>query len=65
MEIFLRRRGLYGIAMAIEVEPTTTIENSKNLNQMDEAYRALYMNISPELIFIFLLAKLPMNFVPP
>ena len=37
--------------MAMKVEPTTAIENSKYLNQMDEAYGALCMNISPELLF--------------
>ena len=65
MDIFLRSRGLYRISMATEFEPTTAIENSKYLNQMDEAYRALYMNISAQLLFIFLLTKLPMNFGPP
>ena len=46
MEIFLRSKGLYRIAMAMEVEPTTAIEKAKYLNQMDEAYEALCMNIS-------------------
>ena len=51
MEIFLRRKGLYRISMAMEDEPTTAIENSKYLNRMDEAYGALCMHISPELLF--------------
>ena len=35
----------------MKVEPTTAIEKSKYLNQMDEAYGALCVNISPELLF--------------
>ena len=59
MEIFLRRRGLYGIAMATKVEPTTTIKNSKYLNQMDESYGALYMHISFEMLFHISSCKTP------
>ena len=62
MEIFLRSRGLYRIAMAMEVEPTTSIENSKYLNQMDEAYGALCMSISPELLFHISSCKTPNEF---
>ena len=59
MEIFLRSRGLYRISMATEVEPTTTIENSKYLNRMDEAYESLCMNISLELLFHISSCKTP------
>ena len=45
--------------MATEVEPTSPIENSKYLNQMDEAYGALCMNISPELLFHIFSFKTP------
>ena len=45
--------------MAMEVEPTGGIENSKQLNRMDEAYRALYMNKSPKLLFHISSCKTP------
>jgi hypothetical protein len=51
MEIFLRGRGLYRLTMAMEKEPTSTIEKSEYLNRMDEAYGSLCMHISPKLLF--------------
>ena len=45
--------------MAIEVEPTIAIEKSKYLNQIDETYRALFMNISPGLFFHISSCKTP------
>ena len=45
--------------MDTEVEPTTSIENSKYLNRMDEAYGALCMHISPELLFHISSCKTP------
>ena len=59
MEIFLRSRGLYRIAMATECEPTAAIEKSKYLNRMDEAYGVLYMNIYLELLFHISSCKTP------
>ena len=47
------------IAMAMTVEPTTAIEKSKYLNRMDEAYGALCMHISPELLFHISSCKTP------
>jgi hypothetical protein len=34
----LRGRGLYRLTMNIETKPTSTIEKSKYLNLMDEAF---------------------------
>ena len=45
--------------MATKFEATKTIENSKYLNQMDEAYEALCMNISLELLFHISSCKTP------
>ena len=45
--------------MATEIEPTSAIENSKYLNRMDEAYGALCVNISPELLFHISSCKTP------
>ena len=59
IEIFLRSRGLYRVYMAMEVEPTTAIEKFKYLNRMDEAYGALCMDISPELLFHISSCKSP------
>ena len=62
MGIFLRSRGLYRISMAMEVEPTTAIEKSKYLNRMDEAYGALCMHVSPEMLFHISSCKTPNEF---
>jgi hypothetical protein len=51
MEILLKRRGLNRLTMATKIEPTSAIKKLKYLNKMDEAYRALYMHISPKLLF--------------
>ena len=51
MARYLRKKGLYRITMAAEVEPTLAIEKSKYLNRMDEAHRSICMCISPELQF--------------
>jgi hypothetical protein len=59
MEIFLRGRGLYRLTMAMETKPTSSIEKSKYLNRMDEAYRALCMHMSPELLFHVSTCKTP------
>jgi hypothetical protein len=59
MEILLRGRGLYRLTMATETEPTSTIEKSKYLNRMDEAYGALCIHISPELLFCVSSCKTP------
>ena len=45
MEIFLWCRGLYRIFIPMEVYPTSSMENSKYPNEIDEAYGSLYMNL--------------------
>jgi hypothetical protein len=45
--------------MAMETKPTSAIEKSKYLNRMDEAYGALCMHISPELLFHVSSCKTP------
>jgi len=59
MEIFLKGRGLYRLTMATETEPTSAIEKSKYLNIMDESYGALYMHMSPKLLFHVSTCKTP------
>jgi hypothetical protein len=59
MEILLRGRGLYMLTMAMETKPISTIEKSKYLNRMDEAYEALCMHISLELLFHVSSCKTP------
>jgi hypothetical protein len=51
--------------MAIKTEPTSTIEKSKYLNQMDEVYGTIYSLISPELPFTYPPIKPPMKPGPP
>jgi hypothetical protein len=55
----IRNRGLYILTMNIEVEPTSSIEKSKYLNQMDEAFRTICSLISPELLFHISSCKTP------
>jgi hypothetical protein len=47
----LRCRVLYQITMAIEIEPTSTIEKNRYLNCIDEEYNLLCMSMSHELLF--------------
>jgi hypothetical protein len=59
MELHLRRRGLYRLTMGTEIEPTSSIEKSNYLNQMDEAYRTICSLISPEILFHISSCKTP------
>jgi len=47
----LRGKRLYKLTMNIETEPTSSIEKSKYMNQMDEAFGTICSLISPELLF--------------
>jgi hypothetical protein len=51
MIMHIRRRRLYRLTMDTETEPTSTIEKSKYMNQMDEAFGTICSLISPELVF--------------
>jgi hypothetical protein len=51
MIVHLRGRGLYRLTMDTETEPTSTIEKSKYLNRIDEAFGTICSLISPELLF--------------
>jgi hypothetical protein len=45
--------------MDTEIEPTSAIEKSKYLNQMDEAFGTIYSLISHELLFHISSCKTP------
>jgi hypothetical protein len=62
MVMHLQRRGLYRLTMDTETEPTSAIEKSKYLNQMDEAYGTICSLISPELLFHISSCKTPNEF---
>jgi hypothetical protein len=47
----LRRKGLYNLTMAIEIEPTSAIENMRWVNRKDEATGLLLELISTDLWF--------------
>jgi hypothetical protein len=51
--------------MNIETEPTSVVEKSKYLNQMDEAFGTICSLISPELLFHISSCKPPMKPGPP
>ena len=51
MVIQLRYKGLYRVTMGREVEPNSTVEESKYLNRLDEAFGLLCLNISREIMF--------------
>ena len=57
--IHLRSIGLYSLNMNIDTEPTSAIEKSKYLNQMNEALRTIYSLISPDLLFHISSCKTP------
>jgi hypothetical protein len=50
---------LYRLTMATEIKPASTIEKSKYINRMDDAYGALCMHISLELLFYVSSSKTP------
>jgi len=45
--LLLGSRALYRITMAMKVEPNSAIDKSKFFNIVDEAFRILYLSISP------------------
>jgi hypothetical protein len=51
MIVHLRGRGLYRLTMDTETEPTSSIQKSKYMNQMDEAFGTICSLISPKLLF--------------
>jgi hypothetical protein len=55
----LRSRQLYELTMDTETKPTSAIEKSKYLNQMDEAFGTICSFISPELLFHISPCKTP------
>jgi hypothetical protein len=59
LEFHLQSRGLYMLIMGTETEPTSSIEKSKKLNQMDEAYGTICSLISLELLFQISSCKIP------
>jgi hypothetical protein len=59
MIMHLRRRGLYRLTMNTKIEPTSAIEKSKYLNQMDEAFGTICSPISLELLFHISSCKTP------
>jgi hypothetical protein len=59
MIMHLRGRGLYRLTMNTETEPTSSIEKSKYLNRMDEAFGTICSLISPELLFHISSCKTP------
>jgi hypothetical protein len=48
MIMHLQGRGLYRLTMNTKTEPTSFIEKSKYLNQMDEVFGTICSLISPE-----------------
>jgi hypothetical protein len=49
--IHLQTRGLYRLTLNTHIEPTSTIEKSKYLNRMDEAFRTICSLISLDILF--------------
>jgi hypothetical protein len=59
MIVHLRGIGLYRLTMDTETEPTSTIEKSKYLNRMDEAFGTICSLISLEILFHISSCKTP------
>ena len=51
MEILLRSKGLFKVTMEAEADPNATIDKIKWHNMRDEAYGALCLSISRDLLF--------------
>ena len=51
MQISLHNKSLHSVTMGKEVEPQATIEKSKYLNKLDEAFDFMCTHISKELLF--------------
>jgi hypothetical protein len=54
MIVHIQGRGLYRLTMETNIEPTSTIEKSKYLNQMDEAFGTVCSLISTPFSHILL-----------
>ena len=61
----LRSKVLYRLTINIEVEPTSTIEKSKYLNQMDEVFKQFAVSFLLNSSFTYPPVKPPMNHGPP
>ena len=59
MEIQLRSKGLFGVAMDTEVELGSAIEKSRFLNKKDEAFGFLCLSIFDDLLFHLMDLKTP------
>ena len=59
MEIQLHSRGLYGVTMDTEEEPSSAIDKSRFLNKKDEAFRFLCLFVSRDLLFHLSVLKTP------
>jgi hypothetical protein len=59
MIMHLRSRGFHRLTMSTETKPTSAIEKSKYLNQMDEAFKTICSLISPDLLFRISSCKTP------
>jgi hypothetical protein len=57
--IHIRTRGLYRLNLNIDTKPTSTIEKSKYLNQMDETLITICSLIYPDLLFHISSCKTP------
>jgi hypothetical protein len=55
----LRTRGLYRLNLNTKKKLTSSIENSKYLNRMDEKFKTIYRLISPDLLFHISSCKTP------
>lgn len=49
--LLVRRKGLYRVTMGMETEPTSTMENIKHFNKLDEEIRLICLSISGKLLF--------------
>jgi hypothetical protein len=65
MIVHLQGIELYRLNMDTETKTTSSIEKSKNLNRMDEAFGTICSLISLELLFHIPLVKPPMKPGPP
>jgi hypothetical protein len=57
--IHLRTRGLYRLTLNTDTKLTSSIEKSKYLNRMDEAFKTICSLISPDLLFHISSCKTP------
>jgi hypothetical protein len=57
--IHIQKKGLYRLTLNTDTKPTSSIEKSKYLNRMDEAFRTICSLISPDLLFHISFCKTP------